>query len=161
MRRLDRDCSVRPDWDTTWMAVADVLAARSLCCRAQVGAVIVTSDQRAVSPSYNGNAKGDPVEGSCANWCPRAMAGESGADYGTCRAIHAEANALTRANYSEIQGATIYVTGSICINCARMLANSGIQRVVHRVLPEHEYRNPADVEQYLRECGIAVVRSSS
>lgn len=143
------------------MAVADSLAARSLCCRAQVGAVIVTRDNRAVSPSYNGAARGDTrVNGSCSDWCPRAQSGDSGSDYGTCRAIHAEANALIRADYSEIQGATIYVTGSICIGCAKNIANSGISRVVHRVLPEHEYRNPADVEQYLKECGVEVVRSS-
>jgi dCMP deaminase len=141
------------------MKVADDLGARSLCCRAQVGAVIVTPDQRAVAPAYNGPAKGDPVDGSCSGWCPRAMAGDSSPDYGSCRAIHAEANALTRANFTEIQGATIYITGSICINCAKQVANSGIQRVVHRVLPEHEYRNPGDVEQYLRECGIEVLRS--
>jgi dCMP deaminase len=142
------------------MKVADDLGARSLCCRAQVGAVIVTDDQRAVSPSYNGPAKGDPVEGSCAGWCPRALAGDSSPDYGSCRAIHAEANALTRANFTEIQGATIYITGSICINCAKQVANSGIRRVVHRVLPEHAYRSPEVVEQYLRECGIEVLRSS-
>jgi dCMP deaminase len=142
------------------MKVADDLGARSLCCRAQVGAVIVTDDQRAVSPSYNGPAKGDPVAGSCSEWCPRAQTGDLGSDYGACRAIHAEANALTRANYSEIQGATIYITGSICINCAKIVANSGITRVVHRVLPEHEYRNPGEVEAYLRECGIEVVRSN-
>jgi dCMP deaminase len=141
------------------MKVADDLAARSLCCRAQVGAVIVTPDQRAVSPSYNGPSKGDPVQGPCDGWCPRAMTNDSSSDYGSCRSIHAEANALTRANFSEIQGATIYITGSICINCAKQVANSGIQRVVHRVLPEHEYRTPGDVEQYLRECGIEVLRS--
>lgn len=141
------------------MKVADDLAARSLCCRARVGAVIVTPDQRAVSPSYNGPAKGDPVEGPCDGWCPRAQSKDQSPNYSSCRAIHAEGNALTRANFSEIQGATIYITGSICINCAKQVANSGIQRVVHRVLPEHEYRNPGDVEQYLRECGIEVLRS--
>lgn len=150
----------RPSWDATWMAVATALADRSLCCRAQVGAVIVTPDQRAVSPSYNGPAKGDPVDGPCSEWCPRMQSGDRGNDYGACRAIHAEANALIRANYNEIQGATIYITGSVCITCAKNISNSGIRRVVHRVLPEHEYRNPADVEQYLRECGIEVVRSA-
>lgn len=142
------------------MRVAQDLALRSLCCRAKVGSVIVTEDQRAVSPSYNGPAKGDPVEGPCSGWCPRVINGDYGSEYGACRAIHSEANALTRANFNEIQGATIYVTGPVCINCARMVANSGIRRVVHRVLPEHAYRNPEDVEQYLRECGIEVLRSS-
>lgn len=141
------------------MTVADAIAHRSLCCRAQVGAVIVTKDNRGVAASYNGPAKGDPVAGPCIDWCPRAQTGDQSPDYATCRAIHAEGNALTRADYSEIQGATIYVTGSICINCAKGIANSGIQRVVHRVLPEHEFRNPAGVEQYLRECGIEVLRS--
>lgn len=143
------------------MRVADTLAERSLCCRAKVGAAIVTQDQRGVSVSYNGPSRGDPVKGSCENWCPRSQSGDSSPDYGACRAIHAEANALTRADYSEIQGATIYVTGSICINCGKIIANSGIQRVVHRVLPEYEYRNPGDVERYLRECGIEVLRSES
>jgi len=142
------------------MDVADVLSRRSRCCRAQVGAVIVTEDNRANSLTYNGPARGDKVEGDCSNWCPRVQNDDHSSDYGTCRSIHAEMNAIARADWSDVQGATIYVTGSMCINCAKAVANSGIVRVVHRVSDDRAYRQPEAVEDYLRSVGIDVERST-
>lgn len=142
------------------MDVADVLARRSRCCRAQVGAVVVTADNRVNAASYNGPARGDDVKGDCSNWCPRMQNDEHGSDYGTCRSIHAEMNAIARSDWSEVQGATIYVTGSMCINCAKAVANSGIVRVVHRVTTDRAYRLPESVEEYLRSVGIDVERSA-
>lgn len=121
----------------------------------------MTADNRVGSASYNGPARGDAVTGDCSTWCPRAMSSDRSSTYDSCRAIHAEANAITRSDWSQIQGATIYITGSMCINCARLVANSGVKRVVHRVLPEHEYRNPKLVEEYLWSVGIEVVRTGT
>ena len=132
---------------------------RSRCARAQVGAVIVTSDNRVASQSYNGPAKGQLLTGDCTNWCPRAMGKtDLSSDYGACSTIHAEANALVRADFSEIQGGTIYVSHSSCINCAKLIANSGLRKLVHRVTDADAHRNPEQVERYLRDCGISVVR---
>lgn len=152
---------MRPDWDATWLGVADVLKLRSRCCRAQVGAVIVSVDNRVISATYNGPPPGDEVEGDCSNWCPRMQNNERSSDYDSCRSNHAERNGTTRANWTEMQGATIYITGSACITCARDVASSGIKRVVHRVNEGQGYRNPEAVETYLRSVGIDVERSAT
>jgi dCMP deaminase len=141
------------------MSVALAVEQRSRCSRAQVGAVIVTSDNRVVSSSYNGPPKGLKVQGTCDKWCPRAMGEtELGADYSACESIHAEENAIARADFSQSNGGTIYVTRSSCINCARLIANAGIARLVHRVTERDAHRNPEDVEQYLEKIGVEVLR---
>jgi dCMP deaminase len=149
----------RPTWDATWLHVAEAVASRSRCDRAQVGAVVVTEDNRVASTSYNGPPKGLEVSGSCSNWCPRAMGQtDLSADYSGCESLHAEDNALLRADFTQIQGGTIYVSRAICIICARRIANSGLTCAVHRVIPEDEHRNPEKVESYLRSVGIQVWR---
>lgn len=79
-------------------------------------------------------------------------------DYGKCEAIHAEANALVRADFTQIQGGTIYVSHSSCINCAKLVANSGLVRLVHHVSEADLHRNPDEVEEYLSSSGIEVFR---
>lgn len=150
----------RPTWDQTWLAIAQTVAFRSRCDRMRVGAVIVTSDNRSMPPSYNGPPRGQQLTGTCADWCPRAQRGDTGSSYDECCAIHAEANALIRANFTEIQDGTIYVSAACCINCAKLIANSGIRRVVHVVGSRDEHRQPDVVEAYLRECGLTVVRAN-
>lgn len=148
----------RPTWDQTWLSAASAIAFRSLCDRRQVGAVIVTQDNRVASFSYNGPPSGMDVEGSCLNWCPRAQAQSSSADYSACPAVHAEANAIIRADFNDIAGGTIYVTSAMCINCAKIIANSGLQRVVHVVATEDAHRHPDEVEKFLQASGLNTVR---
>jgi dCMP deaminase len=141
------------------MNVALQIGPRSRCSRAQVGAVIVTHDNRVAAMSYNGPPKGLEISGPCEEWCPRAM-GDSplGADYSSCDAIHAESNAIARADFTEIQGGTIYVTHASCINCAKLVGNSGIARLVHRVTNADAHRQPEKVEAYLQKIGVEVNR---
>lgn len=147
----------RPTWDETWLACADVLGARSRCTRSRVGAVIVAADQTVISASYNGPPRGFPGDGPCTNWCPRSRGdAEPSPTYDDCPAAHAEANAIARADFSRMQGATIYVSTSCCKGCAKLLANSGIVRVVFRNEEGREYRHPQETIDFLRECGIKV-----
>jgi len=149
----------RPSWDETWLSVADTVGQRSKCSRAQVGAVIVTMDNRPVATGYNGPPRGLAVSGTCDNWCPRARGEtELGANYDECFTIHAETNALIRADFTQIQRGTIYVSHASCISCAKSIANSGIARLVHRVGPGDAHRDPERVERYLRQVGISVSR---
>jgi dCMP deaminase len=152
--------AARPGWDATWLAIAQVAAYRSRCDKAQVGAVIVTPDNRVASISYNGPPRGQALTGPCGRWCPRAQNGESGASYDRCFSIHAEANGLLRADHTAIQGGTIYVSAACCINCARLIANSGLRRVVHVVGECDAHRDPDGVEQYLRRCGLSAIRAA-
>lgn len=156
------DDEPRPDWDHVWMKVADAVADRSLCSRAKVGTVVVTSDNRVASVSFNGAPDAFDCQGRpCVEWCERAMSGDTSPSYGTCSAVHAESNALTRSNWTEIQGGTIYTSAATCINCARLVVAAGLKRVVHRVSPSDMHRNPEAVEQYMRELGLDVDRADA
>lgn len=142
------------------MDVALAMSGRSKCVRASVGCVIVSKEQRIISTAYNGPPSGFPAEGPCSNWCPRAQAqGNGSPTYDDCHAVHSETNAVTRADPQELQGATVYITSSMCKGCAKVVANSGIVRVVHIVDDEvHWYRSASTTEEFLSQCGIAVER---
>jgi dCMP deaminase len=150
----------RPDWSTTWMTVAEVISRRSRCVRAQVGAVVVSSRNRLESTGYNGPSAQYPHEGLCVDFCPRAQ-GTAGTtpDYDACPSIHAETNALLYVDRSRVEGGTIFVNSSTCMNCAKLISNSGLAHLVHQVHPEHAYRKPEAVEEYLIKCGITVSRA--
>lgn len=124
---------MRPDWDTYFLAIAEAVAKRADCTRAKVGAVIVKGN-RIVSTGYNGAPAGAP---GCltANACPRSQSDvPPGSSYdtgaGSCIALHAEQNAILYCRREDRLSATIYVTREPCDGCARLIAGSGIVRVV-------------------------------
>jgi dCMP deaminase len=161
---IARGGKTRPSWDQVWLEVAATVAQRSLCSRAQVGAVIVSLDNRVQAASYNGPRPGFVHnEQSCTSWCPRAQPGAPiTSDYSTCEATHAESSALVRADRSQLAGGTIYITSSVCINCARLIAHTELSRVVHIVnMTREAHRNPESVEEFLRESGLTVIRHAA
>ena len=147
----------RPSWDQVWMDVADTIAKRSRCSRAQIGAVLVSANQRIASTGYNGPAATLDVEGDCVDWCPRAQ-GIVPLDnlYDTCPSIHAEANALLYVDRSRIEGGTIYITDVACLQCAKLVSNSGVTKVVMRVGSKAAHRKPEATIDYLKNCNIDV-----
>jgi len=161
----------RPTWDETWLAVAHQVAQRSLCVRAQVGAVIVNTHNRIVATGYNGPPAGFwHNEDACWNWCTRGHMSTvwpekqqaPAHDYSDCPSLHAEANALLSADRSTWQGGTLYVTGACCLTCAKSVANSGLSRVVYaEETVDRSYRQPATVTDYLRACGLVVESHTS
>lgn len=147
----------RPAWDETWMDVADTVALRSRCSRAQIGAVIVDANKRIIATGYNGPSANLMLAGECINWCERAQGKTGlGSAYDGCPSIHAEANALLYVDRSAVEGGTIYVTGAPCMQCAKLISNSGIKRVVARVLDSDAHRKPEVVLDYLVNCKIIV-----
>jgi len=122
--------TVRPEIDEYFLKISSVVAERSTCLRHHVGAVIV-KDKHILSTGYNGAAAGlkDCLELGCLR---DQMHIKSGTRHEICRAIHAEQNAIIQAAIHgvSIAGATIYVTHSPCILCAKMLVNAGIKRFV-------------------------------
>jgi len=121
----------RPDLDTYFMRIAQMVSTRSTCLHRQVGAVIVRGKQ-IVSTGYNGAAAGHPhcLEIGCArDHVP------SGQNMELCRAAHAEQNAINfAARYGiAIEGASLYTTVFPCSACAKSIINSGIARVVYGV----------------------------
>lgn len=150
----------RPSWDMVWMQVAQALAPRSKCSRAQVGAVLVDAHQNVLSCSYNGPPPSWPTPtDSCKDWCTRAQSQPApGESYDACPSNHAEANGVARADSQRLSGATCYVTSACCMSCAKLLASAGVGRVVHVVGPTETHRQPDIVERFLRECGVHVDR---
>lgn len=140
------------------MDIARVAGQRSLCVRRQVGAVVVNVSNRLVSTGYAGPPAGLKVNGSCFNWCPRAMpGGVSTSSYDNCATIHAEHNALLFVDRSSISGGTIYVTSVPCWVCAKSIANSGLVRVVFELDPVADaHRDPDRSIRLLKQCGLIV-----
>jgi dCMP deaminase len=143
-------------FDEIYMNLAIDLATRSHCIKAQVGAVI-TKDTRIVSVGYNGPPAGThncdeewPEEG-----CPRDSKGSCSL------AIHAEQNAILYAakNSVTLEEATLYVTLSPCISCARIILTSGIKKVYYKD-SYAEYKGiPSDEGvDFLRKFGVEVIR---
>lgn len=155
---------MRATWDQTWMKVAEAMAARSKCVNRQVGAVVVDANNRPVSVGYNGAPAGfDAVQAwdkadvsSCASFCPRANSAARGSSYANCVSVHAEANALLFADRRSYAGGSIYVTNPCCWECAKLVANSGVARVV---VKKSKVDAHADVDtpiEFLRRCGLQV-----
>lgn len=145
----------KPSFDEIYMELAEKLALRSHCVKAQVGAVL-TKDTRIVSLGYNGPPAG--THNCDEEWPEHGCARDS---KGSCSlALHAEQNAIlyaTRNNVS-MQDATLYVTLSPCIACARVIFTTGIKRVFYK----HSYARfkglPSDEGvDFLRRFGVEVV----
>ncbi|HHU96486.1 MAG TPA: dCMP deaminase family protein [Petrimonas sp.] len=106
--------------DQRYMRMAFIWAENSYCKRRKVGALLV-KDKMIISDGYNGTPSG--FENVC----------EDENNITKPYVLHAEANAITkvaRSNNSS-EGATLYVTSSPCIECAKLIIQAGIKRVVY------------------------------
>ncbi len=105
--------------DSRYLRMAQIWAENSYCKRRQVGALLV-KDKMIISDGYNGTPVG--FENVC----------EDENDHTKPYVLHAEANAITKVAQSNnsSHGATLYVTSSPCIECAKLIIQSGIKRVV-------------------------------
>jgi len=127
----------RIPWNQYCMSQSMLLSMRSTCSRLAVGATIVR-DKRMISGGYNGSVSGDVhcseqgcyvVDGHC------------------LRTIHAEANALLQcAKFGvETEGADIYVTHFPCLQCTKLLIQSGIAKIYYL----NDYKNHPYAEELL------------
>ena len=123
--------------DRRYIRMATIWAENSYCTRRQVGALIV-KNQSIISDGYNGTPAG--FENIC----------EDENNVTKPYVLHAEANAITkiaRSNNSS-EGATLYVTASPCIECAKLIIQAGIKRVVYS-------------EKYRLEDGLDLLRKAN
>ena len=123
--------------DLRYMRMATIWAENSYCQRRKVGALIV-KNKMIISDGYNGPPSG--FENVC----------EDNHNLTIPYVLHAEANAITKiarsSNSSE--GATLYVTASPCIECAKLIIQAGIKRVVY-------------AEKYRLEDGLELLRRAN
>ncbi len=128
MARSKKSVDPRPVWDTYFMEIAQVTATRANCSRRKVAAVVV-SENRIISTGYNGTPRGvkNCFDGGCARCAGTAPSGSSLEE---CICVHAEQNAICQAAYygTRLAGATIYVTISPCLTCAKLDHQRGHQR---------------------------------
>jgi dCMP deaminase len=127
-------------FDERYLEMAAVWAKNSYCKRRQVGALLV-KDRMIISDGYNGTPAG--FENVCED--------ENGVT--KPYVLHAEANAITKVAQSgnSSQGATLYVTASPCMECSKLIIQSGIKRVVY----SDEYRLTDGID-LLRKAGVEV-----
>ncbi len=135
--------------DLRYLRMARIWAENSYCLRRKVGALVV-KDKMIISDGYNGTPSG--FENVC----------EDDNNVTHPYVLHAEANAITKLARSSnnSDGATLYVTASPCIECAKLIIQSGIKRVIYaekyrltdgidlleRANIEVTYLNPDDYE---------------
>jgi len=120
--------------DYRYLRMAKIWAENSYCKRRKVGALVV-KDQMIISDGYNGTPSGFD------NVC------EDSRDLTFPYVLHAEANAITKLARSSnnSDGSTLYVTASPCIECAKLIIQAGIKRVVY-------------AEKYRLEDGVALLQ---
>ena len=127
--------------DQRYLRMARIWAENSYCQRRQVGALVV-KEKMIISDGYNGTPSG--FENICED------------DNGVTKPYvpHAEANAITKLARSSnnSDGATIYITASPCIECAKLIIQAGIKRVVYG----EKYRLTDGIE-LLKRAGIEVI----
>ena len=137
---MDYDLKQR-ELDQRYLRMAAIWAENSYCQRRQVGALIV-KEKMIISDGYNGTPSG--FENVCED--------ENGLT--KPYVLHAEANAITKIARSgnNSDGATLYVTDSPCIECAKLIIQAGIRRVVYA----RQYRLTDGIE-LMRRAGIELV----
>jgi len=120
----------QPEFDRRYLEMASIWAQNSYCTRRKVGALIV-KDRMIISDGYNGTPTG--FENICED------------EMGQTKpyVLHAEANAITKVAKSNnsSEGATLYITASPCMECAKLIIQSGIKRVVY----SENYRDEAGI----------------
>lgn len=126
--------------DIRYLRMAKIWAENSYCTRRQVGAIIV-KDLMIISDGFNGTPSG--FENVCED--------ETGLT--KSYVLHAEANAITKVAKSNnsSDGATLYVTTSPCIECSKLIIQSGIKRVVF----DEKYKN-TDGLDVLKRAGVVL-----
>lgn len=130
----------RPSFQSIYMNLAHILAARSTCKRLQVGTVITSTDFRKVlAVGYNGNATG------LHNGCDRE-------EPGNCGCLHSEENAVINCDAPRSTDKIAFVTHLPCVACAKRLINLGN---VKMVFYSQDYRIRDSLE-LLRSVGINV-----
>ncbi len=127
-------------FDKHYLEMAAIWAKNSYCKRRQVGALLV-KNRMIISDGFNGTPAG--FENQC----------EDENDVTKPYVLHAEANAITKVAKSgnSSEGATLYITTAPCIECAKLIIQSGIVRVVYA----EEYRKSEGIE-LLKRANIKV-----
>ena len=109
-----------PQWDEYFMQLCNIVKLRSKDPKKQVGSILVSNDNRIISTGYNGLKKGsnDNID-----WDNR--------DLVHLLVLHSEMNCLLYAT-SKFENTTLYSTLSPCHNCIKLIASSGVKKIIYQ-----------------------------
>jgi dCMP deaminase len=142
----------RPSWDEYFMNIAKVVASRSNCMKRKVAAIIV-KDKRVISTGYNGTPRG--TRNCNEGGCPRCNnLATSGTALEECLCSHGEENAIVQASYHgvSLKDAIIYSTFAPCLQCSKMIINSGIREVIYNM----DYPLNSSAFRLFQEAGVFI-----
>lgn len=141
-------------WDVAHLEVAKTYAQLSSARRMKVGAVIV-KDNRIISIGYNGMPSG--WDNNCEDEIKSGNTGYGRKLKTKKEVLHAESNAITKVAKSteSAEGAVLYTTCAPCIDCAKLIHQAGIKRVVYG----HNYKSEEGLT-FLDKCGIVLDTST-
>lgn len=139
-------------WDETFMEIAYVASKRSKDPSTQVGACVVTEDNRVLSIGYNGAPRG--FHDDSFPW------GKVGEDIDTKYAyvVHAEHNAILnyRGSFRDMTDATVYVTHFPCNECAKSIIQSGVSTVIYENDDAHNSWKSEASRKMLSHAGVTL-----
>lgn len=147
----EKKISKRPGWDEYWLAIMDAVGRRATCPRGMFGCVIVR-DNVLLSTGYVGAPKGAPQCDEVGCLIKEVKHGDGHVSQHCKRTVHAEANAILQAakNGVKISGSTLYCGMCPCRDCAMLIVNSGIKRVIVR----KDYHESADTKRMFEDAGV-------
>ena len=131
----------RISWEEYFMSIALLVSCRSSCERLHVGCVIVDNDNHIVSVGYNGFLAGVPHTSRVRDNHEQST-------------VHAEQNSISYAAKSgvSVNNCNAYITHYPCINCAKILAASGIKKIYYHT----DYKNDPLVLEILKDAKIKI-----
>ena len=141
----------RPTWDEYFIDIMEAVAKRATCDRGRSGCVIAR-DNVILSTGYVGSPKGSPHCDDVGHLM-KEITHEDGSKSKHCmRTAHAEANAIAQAakNGTSIDGATLYCRMTPCRNCAMLIVNAGIRRVV----AQRDYHDSKESKDIFKNAGV-------
>lgn len=138
--------SIRPSWDEYFLQISDLVSTRATCPRLHVGAILV-KDRKIISTGYCGAPRKIP---DC------YQVGCLIRDGHCVRTVHAELNTVVQAAYHGIStnGSTLYANWLPCYNCAKVLINAGVERIVYRRI----YRPDPETKKLLKQAKVKLVK---
>lgn len=134
-----------PSWSEYFIKMCDVVKLRSKDPEKQVGAILVSNDNRIISSGYNGLKKGvdDNID-----WSNRELVHSL--------VLHAEVNCLLYAT-SKFENTTLYSTLSPCKNCIKLIASSGVKKIIYQKKYK-EFEDFKEVEQICKFYEINLIQ---
>ncbi len=143
--------SDRPTWDEYFIEVSRVVAKRATCDRGMSGCVIVR-DKKIISTGYVGAPSGLPHCDEAGHLMKTVLNDDGSKSMHCVRTTHAEANAIAQAakHGVSVEGATLYCKMEPCLDCCKLIINSGIKRVVC----EKKYHAADNSRKFFKEAGV-------